>query len=78
MSGRRADVTRRAVPDLLEHVYRIVYANIHTDAYPSDELRGQLIKALTEADYRKAAQGGGFTGNIIVGTDLASVRLPAK
>jgi ribonuclease Z len=33
---------------------------------------------LTEADFRKAAQAGGFTGNIIVGTDLASVRLPAK
>jgi ribonuclease Z len=33
---------------------------------------------LTEADYRKAAQESGFTGNIIVGTDLASVRLPAK
>src|SRR6266568_1802972 len=35
-------------------------------------------KPLTEADYRKAAQDGGFTGNIIVGTDLASLRLPAK
>jgi ribonuclease Z len=33
---------------------------------------------LTEADYRKAAQDGGFTGNIIVGTDLASLRLPVK
>jgi ribonuclease Z len=33
---------------------------------------------LTEQDYRKAAQDGGFTGNIVVGTDLASVRLPAK
>ena len=33
---------------------------------------------LTDADYRKAAQDGGFTGNIIVGTDLASLRLPAK
>lgn len=33
---------------------------------------------LTEADYRKAAQDGGFTGIIIVGTDLVSVRLPAK
>jgi ribonuclease Z len=33
---------------------------------------------LTEADYRKAAVDGGFTGNIIVGTDLASLRLPAK
>jgi ribonuclease Z len=33
---------------------------------------------LTEADYRKAAEAGGFTGNIVVGTDLASVRLPAK
>jgi ribonuclease Z len=32
---------------------------------------------LTEADYRKAAEAGGFTGNIVVGTDLASVRLPA-
>ena len=34
--------------------------------------------ALTEADYRKAAQSGGFTGNTVVGTDLASIRLPAK
>jgi ribonuclease Z len=33
---------------------------------------------LTEADYRKAAQDGGFTGNIIVGADLASVRIPPK
>jgi ribonuclease Z len=33
---------------------------------------------LTEADYKKAAQDGGFTGNVIVGTDLASLRLPAK
>jgi ribonuclease Z len=33
---------------------------------------------LTEADYRRAVEESGFTGNIIVGTDLASVRLPAK
>ncbi len=33
---------------------------------------------LTEADYRKAAQEGGFGGNIVVGTDLVSIRLPAK
>ncbi len=33
---------------------------------------------LTAADFRKAVQEGGFAGNIIVGTDLASVRLPAK
>jgi ribonuclease Z len=33
---------------------------------------------LTERDYRKAAQDGGFTGDIVVGTDLASVRLPQK
>jgi ribonuclease Z len=33
---------------------------------------------LTEADYRKAAEDGGFTGNIVVGTDLVSLRLPAK
>ena len=32
--------------------------------------------ALTEADYRKVVQESGFTGNIIVGTDLASIRLP--
>jgi ribonuclease Z len=31
---------------------------------------------LTEADYRKAVEDSGFIGNIIVGTDLASVRLP--
>jgi ribonuclease Z len=34
--------------------------------------------ALTEADYRKAAEAGGFKGNIVVGTDLATIRLPAK
>jgi ribonuclease Z len=33
---------------------------------------------LTEDNYRKAAQEGGFTGNVVVGTDLASVRLPSK
>lgn len=31
-----------------------------------------------EADYRKVVQESGFAGNIIVGTDLASIRLPAK
>jgi ribonuclease Z len=31
---------------------------------------------LTEADYRKVVQESGFTGNVIVGTDLASIRLP--
>ena len=34
--------------------------------------------ALTEADYQKAAQDGGFMGNIIVAKDLANLRLPAK
>jgi ribonuclease Z len=33
---------------------------------------------LTQADYRKAVEAGGFTGNTIVGTDLATLRLPAK
>jgi ribonuclease Z len=33
---------------------------------------------LTEADYRKAVEAGGFTGVTIVGTDLATLRLPAK
>ena len=33
---------------------------------------------LTEADYRNAAQAGGFTGNVVVGADLATLRLPAK
>ena len=33
---------------------------------------------LTEADYRKAVEAGGFTGKTIVGTDLAAIRLPAK
>lgn len=35
-------------------------------------------KPLTEADFRKAVEDGGFTGITIVGTDLASLRLPAK
>jgi ribonuclease Z len=33
---------------------------------------------LTDADFRKAVEASGFTGNIIVGTDLASLRLPAR
>jgi ribonuclease Z len=33
---------------------------------------------LTEEDYRKIVEGGGFTGNIIVGSDLATLRLPAR
>jgi ribonuclease Z len=33
---------------------------------------------LTEADYRKAVEAGGFTGITIVGADLATLRLPAK
>jgi ribonuclease Z len=33
---------------------------------------------LTEPDYRKAVAASGFTGNIVVGTDLASIRLPAR
>jgi ribonuclease Z len=34
--------------------------------------------AVTEADYRKAVQESGFTGNTVVGTDLVSIRLPTK
>jgi ribonuclease Z len=34
--------------------------------------------ALTEADYRKAVESSGFTGTTVVGTDLASLRLPSK
>lgn len=33
---------------------------------------------LSEADYLKAVKDGGFAGNTIVGTDLATLRLPAK
>ena len=33
---------------------------------------------LTEEAYIRAARDGGFTGNIVVGTDLASLRLPAS
>ena len=33
---------------------------------------------LTATDYREAVETGGFKGNTIVGTDLASVRLPSK
>jgi len=33
---------------------------------------------LTEADYRKAVEASGFSGTTIVGTDLATLRLPTK
>jgi len=31
---------------------------------------------LNEQDYKDAVTDGGFTGNVIVGTDLISLRLP--
>jgi ribonuclease Z len=34
--------------------------------------------ALSEADYRQAVAAGGFTGDVVVGSDLATLRLPAK
>jgi ribonuclease Z len=34
--------------------------------------------AVTETDYRKAAEDGGFRGQTLVAKDLASLRLPAK
>ncbi|WP_458790137.1 MBL fold metallo-hydrolase [Yoonia sp. MH D7] len=37
-----------------------------------------LPAALTEADYESAARDGGFEGNVIVGTDLATLRLVAE
>jgi ribonuclease Z len=33
---------------------------------------------LNEMDYRKAAEDSGFVGKTIVGTDLATLRLPPK
>ncbi len=33
---------------------------------------------MTEARYRDAALAGGFTGEIVAGTDLSTVRLPAE
>ncbi|MEX0346530.1 MAG: MBL fold metallo-hydrolase [Rhizobiaceae bacterium] len=33
---------------------------------------------LTEDDYKQAAVDGGFGGNVVVGTDLATLTLPAK
>ena len=40
--------------------------------------RYKVPVVLTEADYRKPVRDSGFMGNIVVGTDLASVRLPLK
>jgi len=40
--------------------------------------RFRVPAVLTEADYRKPVEDSGFKGHIVVGTDLASVRLPAK
>jgi ribonuclease Z len=34
--------------------------------------------ALTELDYRRAVEEGGFSGNTMVGSDLATLRLPAN
>ena len=37
-----------------------------------------LPAALTEADYEKAARDGGYSGNVVVGADLAKLRLVAE
>jgi ribonuclease Z len=39
---------------------------------------GAPTHGISAADYRKAAEEGGFTGTIIVGSDLATLRLPLK
>lgn len=33
---------------------------------------------ITKTDYRKMVETSGFTGNVVVGTDLASIRLIRK
>ena len=38
----------------------------------------KLPAPLTEADYEAAAKDGGFTGNVVVGADLAKLRLTAE
>ncbi len=38
----------------------------------------KLPQPLTESDYTDAAKAGGYSGNVIVGKDLATLRLPAK
>ena len=40
--------------------------------------RYKVPALLTEADYRKPAEDAGFKGNIVVATDLTSIRLPSK
>ena len=37
----------------------------------------ELPAPLTEADYVEAAKTGGYGGNVVVGTDLAKLRLTA-
>jgi ribonuclease Z len=34
--------------------------------------------ALTDADYRKVVEENGFSGNVVVGKDLARLRIPAR
>jgi ribonuclease Z len=48
---------------------------IGTDSYGPYNVPGG---ALTEADYGKAVEASGFAGDVIVGTDLASVRIPSQ
>jgi ribonuclease Z len=78
-----AYLRQTSVPDLAAMAKRAGVKNlmlthmippIGGEQYPF-KLPGSL---LTKEDYTKAAQDGGFTGKIIVGTDLASLRLPAK
>jgi ribonuclease Z len=40
--------------------------------------RYKVPVVLTEADYRQPVADSGFKGNVVVATDLATVRLPSK
>jgi ribonuclease Z len=77
-------IRQSSVPDLGAMAKRVGAKYLmltHLSPPIGDEMAGDRRVPggpLTEAAFRKAVEVSGFTGNIVVGTDLASVRLPAK
>ena len=69
---------RKARPTVFPSTPQLQHGFVEPQLGGSATIGDDRRDPFNEADYRKAAQDGGFAGNIIVGTDLESVQLPAK
>jgi len=58
-------------------IYMLTHLTPSLGEVPGDEGWAIPSAPLTKKDFKAAARKGGFTGTVIVGTDLAGIRLPS-